>query len=1104
MAVKINSSKEVGVLRKKVLEAEKEVSIYYLDIYKKTASVVVNPAPENPLVRNLEVEKKARVLDGKVVRTIKSSARFPFSKELISVRFRNLKQLHEVLAGVYVRHSGVRTRFFVESGDGFKDLISGEKKSRDAIYHEDGSLKKGVRVYKHPWASPSMLRKNQCLQVDVTGGTEHAEKLLSKATGGVYDLLKNKEVDQAGLVKAQSRLFQCLASMRDLGVINAYAIYMGKWDSDKWDGMGFVHDEYIAELLSHKLGIEVSYMATRGMGFQTRPFSIMTKTHMVGVSRRFINKLLDTGGESVRYETIDETAQREIWSGSHNGKWVIVGKGAPQVVVDLNGLKHEFDMSKEQRFELLDIAKASDSFTSGQVLQKFVQKPEELSSVVNELMDDTLDTTFGDILDRSPKVPAPSEIRNPYLVDVAGKIAPSYVTEKDRQLLEGTLRNRLSGLNKDINRFRWKVEGGHFRATADIAELLGGEPVLEFNQFFSKKAWRELKGRDSKEAVAFKYPTIQTEELLKGEVVGLGYIRKKVKNMDIPGALKQAIIEYYESLDDGIVVVSTEALLKNLLAGMDFDYDGLMLIWDRRILELVGDYVPKVVEITEDVDIEAPDNIIKEIDYTKKDKFTLGLEALDDAFVSHVDNGNLSVGLVTRINDTIVSLMSLPEEQATIGLSHLLGVEGTGDYKSPLPRVKNHLGGTTVKVNDELTKEVINRARESKFTKENVQAILEDLNIVFRRLQEKTIDSPKTGEVLDYPIRMEISADMLRNYEVSVSGTKISLKGAHQEAEDAGEVYVAEDVLGRLKKEAFVKTTNKLGSFLENNETGFSEEDMQLFREAIGDDKKLANSLATLKFMYGDITRWWLDSEEDQEYKNDKYKEVLSVLGNMVRLLTKDMDPVQRGMAAKYTSLQSESETNKFASATVPQEYLLMVDEHWGEVQNAGTEILNKGYEEGDIVEFKDGIAKHAISTKEPINGEYTITMNGNKYYAAKPIKDLVEVPEADESKIVVSIAAQSLAGNKYKEVVGKLNDSKGILLTSNAKQGDNIYAKIGEETVHVGKIVAPRGSSPLSELYNGAVGEIERVIYAQSEREDGRIFNTVTVIMEVTGRKTK
>ena len=89
-------------------------------------------------------------------------------------------------------------------------------------------------------------------------------------------------------------------------------------------------------------------------------------------------------------------------------------------------------------------------------------------------------------------------------------------------------------------------------------------------------------------------------------------------------------------------------LLKQQLAGLDFDFDGCTLVLDPMINEVMATIKPIIVDID-------PGKV-----KASEKKYPLAFESFPHVLRAFINSASKSVGEITVMNDTVIALMNAP------------------------------------------------------------------------------------------------------------------------------------------------------------------------------------------------------------------------------------------------------------------------------------------------------------------------------------------------------------------------------------------------------------------------------------------------------------
>lgn len=1091
--------------------------------------ITVVPMPENKASRDgwIPVEKRISVPVSNGIKVITKNDKYPFTKAMINVHLDDLDKADQITKELLVFYHGAKTRIFYWNGSKFWDLKQDKEVKTSLVYNEDGTLKNGVRRYVGFGFSPSKLRQTSLFMIDVTKGFEAVEEMLDALTCGAYFMNKGNEVNLKQLIKLVARMFQWTAPSIAAGTIECYWMYMGDFAGynglKPLDGMSFIRAVFYANCMSRVLGVSVSWKAVVGEMVQNRPYTAKQSGNVVDDSFiECLGSLYDI--VHFRHEDITPEDAKNISDGLKGkgilaGKMVAIGEGMPDIVMDANGIKADFNFSLKGTFDVLGIAKRSQAYLSEQMFQKVAAKDARAAyAMANDLFSDQVVKEITEtVLERKASVPSISEFGDKlWSTSIISKTSPTYVVEKDAAMYKTIVDAMIQRHGRSINKMRFELAGSNLRIIADVALLLAGTRILKFGEIFAKDAERYFKELGLTElewkASVFKYPTMGEEEYYAVNVVSLAELKKRIKALDANKAVKNALISFYASLSDSVLVVPAIEEIKKLLAGMDFDYDGASVVYDSVFNEILHkDYVPFIVDIQAPKESKKPavegtlrSKLMASNPYRNSkafnDSYIFEIPAFITAFLKQVRSGNKSVGQVTNTNTIQIAMSKTP----SVAKKALLEIfeEGINETyvgltvdKLVIDETTGHLCGISEADIDKIVAEI----PIVKFTKENIKKIFKDLNVMFRYYQERIIDAAKDGSKVT--IKLEIGRVL---YALSLCWINFNADWNNKtfsfNVVDGGKENTFEDLGYKFKIKLFNEYKDLVEESIMKAKQEFDSSELARFQEYAGKThKSLVDSISMLKRLYNDVVAGYTEeidkangNEEHEATAKQAFKDNVSVISSFTRALTKEMNPVERARVAKYASMINRNGLrtdggSQFANIVLPHEYILMLDEDYAEVKFAGERlIVNKGVVEGDVVVFNHGISESCM-VEADINGEFEIKAFGDKLYAAKDIKDLVVVPNI-ENTAPIKLKDSSIIG-KEEEIEAIIGDADEVYISAHTTKIKGQSKPVFDYAIYVnkeGNMIKVAEIDTIGDIYNKLIDGNKAVV-------DRVIRNTVT-----------
>ncbi|MCY7866079.1 hypothetical protein P8918_13690 [Bacillus spizizenii] len=1095
--ISIESQTVLEALSKKVLR-NKGGHVVSVSVAKKFSSLETMMIPGSGLTELMNPVKDAVVKAGG--NTSKTVERF-FSDIMYIQFIGNNKNAgshrsNNIFKGVFVKHDGRNTIVLAHHNEKeFFDLLAHKPVAKTKV-----DLSEYVEMIV-VGATPSMLRKKQILL-----GNKKLPwvQYINKLSYGALSMHKGQTGGKDKLQKLFSRMFHMWAPHKELGHANTFAFFNGNFTNKEgnaaWDGMMFINSKAAARWTADTLGVQnISEKAVLGMGMQCRPDT--NKAFGSIVPGKFINQLMNDGKPMYRFSQsdLDVETQQAIWKDEkYQGAWIIIGDDEVDYISDRNCLKAEFDLTRGGRMVVLAFAKYSPASTSIQMLSKVAANtPKEVFiNLVKSLFLKDMDEKLHSVLNKEAGIVPVRDAKSAYILGIIDKIAPQYVVGKDQQLYKAVVETLAQSGMKASNRLKFQIDGASLSLMADIGELIGGERIVKYGEFYAPYANRYFKKKGIKNRLGtmIKYPSVGINEFYQGTALTFADIKKRVSKLSCSRDIKAMIISWYASLSDGLLVVPTVELLKQQLAGLDFDFDGATLVLDEDFNNVMATIDPVIVDID-------PGKV-----EPAKEQYDLKFENFHHVLSAFINSPNKSVGEITVMNDTVIALLNTPFEDAKSRLLQMLDIEQEGnEVFVPLAKDYVELDGVKVQrvsISPESTEEFVANLRNTKITEENIRHILSDIVAIFRYYQEVTIDSVKTGVTVDVAFQMDFVTKTVAKikHEIKNDVMEITLD-ANNEFTD----YI-DDVINSARISCAKGVRNRINSLLENKPK-YDMDDLAMFEAAIQGREDLEEGLIEMKKLYNDLTGAYINLVEEFDKKSletdgirQEHKRRMAAVANMIRRLTADLDPADRALITKAVSMSSKAGTradggSRFATIIAP-EYIQMISEKWGETGLAGAEIIGK-YEDGDVVEFVEGQAEKAISTNEAITGTFTVKEIDNKLYATKPITEVVEIPKADDSQLVFKLH-WSVRGENLENAATNLQALTKVKLTANPKDRDTVRDLEGNVIARI----SCEGRA-LSSLYNGVVGEVAEVNIAELLDTKGRVMKSAIVTLKNIGEAT-
>lgn len=647
--VVLTSKKQIHAKRKTILKNEMRsfISIEFFNAGSQDQEVLdykisYSTAPLSRINRFAPIVDSIVVpISSKSTTVITKDSYAPFIKDLAKIHFQTTSFIELFkYEGVYFVFNGQDSKIFIPSN---KKNVFGDKlwydpknprelKSVNELMNlttvnplTKKTEKLDVRHYDFLSFSPSDTRIGNGIMLDVTDG-DNREDFLNNLTGGAWTLEQQKiakkvakGADEKTLVlKTMPRFGQLHAGSVVIGQFKNWAMYTECFETEHGntaDGTGFILDEAFAKMLSRRLKVKVTPSAVRGLFIQARP--LLFKGAFLIISRRMMTKMYKK-----------HLAMKNKEGKSLVANYGVIENDCPEFFVDDNIVKatSKFeDFADCLDLELLDIAKASGSSISKQLIEKVLIKNEKAATEwLKNYMTKSIHAEYNDrFVDKQIKVPTLGQIDNPFATDIIEGIAPTYA-KQNGAIYKSMLENQVKASMKALDKMKYKVEGKNVRLISEHTELFtAAKSLIKYGEIFSPSAnaffaksqreaaevkaqaeellaqgnevkanelfrIAELMARKENYIATIKYPSMGIKEYYYAKTLTLKDIRERVLALNVSKDDKEVIFEYFKSLDEGVTMLPAREEIMRQCAGLDFDYDGWTEIYDYDFVDLLA------------------------------------------------------------------------------------------------------------------------------------------------------------------------------------------------------------------------------------------------------------------------------------------------------------------------------------------------------------------------------------------------------------------------------------------------------------------------------------------------------------------------------------
>lgn len=496
---------------------------------------------------------------------------------------------------------------------------------------------KSKTVYNIISWSPSNERSETALLTNIE--LPIAEDIINAISGGsIYSATRRKR-KLSDLVKFSKRIgifgapatetctfgnekYGCMIYMKEIQGPSDYTEAENKRlvdrgiiiDRNTYDGSYMITAELIQDMFAAK-GVKISYTQALMLAPQTRASILASKVFGEAKDKKNMKFRAETLISMVNPDKILRIAAGQDVTGLNKDDYDLIIIGNPDnigVIMDKNGAKALKDISLKDLAKgnfmnyMLDIAKASKTNISGQMLQKFISINKEAAlKAYLMLMENQFDGRLGEKLRGEVNV---------FNCSLAQFII-GHVASDCQMALEEIIKTEISQTESQTKKFNVEIEALYLRALFDdayfltkgkINGVLGCNPYtgrLEAYSYDVELAHKEqieaiyaddnIVDKDEAIAklltgVAFKYPSPSADENAIFTFLTTKQVVNRIAHMEeITKKEKQVLINDFVNTSYGVIKMAPNNTIKHRLAGMDTDYDGVAVVFEKVLVDII-------------------------------------------------------------------------------------------------------------------------------------------------------------------------------------------------------------------------------------------------------------------------------------------------------------------------------------------------------------------------------------------------------------------------------------------------------------------------------------------------------------------------------------
>lgn len=511
----------------------------------------------------------------------------------------------------------------------------------DKVYVANKSVE-GTHLTVLNW-SPSNMRSETQLMTAIQ--PDDAFKIMDEVSGGALSQAMSGKLTVAGLTKLSARLGilgapsveMVKAANEEFGYVIVLDEILGpqdyneetremlesngiEIDDNTSDGAYCISVEMMQKSFA-KLGRNLSMDKALLFAAQTRANKYFTKVFGEAKTQKNmqfrLNRLIEMYGEDkvlfVEAGTDVSNLNREDY------KVIVVGnRETLGCIIDYNGGKLLKNISLQKIVEgnvtthLLDIAKCSDTSTSGQMLAKFLIADKEatinaLLECMSENFDAELENMLSGDIDAHKASLAQFIIR--YVANGTENTAALEALIKEmlprqqamvyknkidikayfqRALFDDTFFLTAGKVDSLLARNEYS---GRLECYSRDVEVKFAEEINEIESSNATRAEKDAKLAELLTGVAFKYPSPSSDENAIVTYVTSAQLKARINAMykakQITRDERAILLDDFLNTSYGVTKLGADNTLKHKLAGMDTDYDGIAVVFEKKLVDIL-------------------------------------------------------------------------------------------------------------------------------------------------------------------------------------------------------------------------------------------------------------------------------------------------------------------------------------------------------------------------------------------------------------------------------------------------------------------------------------------------------------------------------------
>ena len=492
--------------------------------------------------------------------------------------------------------------------------------------------------------SPSNMRNETQLMTPIK--PDEAFKILDEVSGGALSQALQGELSIEALIKASARLgilgAPAIPMVNSANAEFGYVIYMKeiqgpadfskeendklvnagiKIDTNTYDGAFAISVEMLKATFA-RYGMKLSTENALSFAVQTRATKFFTKVFGEAKTQdnmQFrLQKLLEATPKN-RVLRVEAGADVSNLNKADYDLIIVGNEACLGSIIDTNGGKLLNNISLQTIADgevmtyLLDVAKCSKTATSGQMLQKFLTA--NMDATIAAVL-----ACMGRNMDNKLEEKLYGEV-NPHKCSLAEFILRYAANGKNNSValesvIKEELRNQesmIKNLKVDIDAYfqRALFDDTYFLTNGKVASLLGRNKwtgrlecysrdiEVQFADEIDAIESRTDLSEDEKDkavselltGVAFKYPSPSSDENAILTYQTSKQLERRINNLFAAGTIteqeRNILSDDFLNTSYGVTKLGADNTLKHKLAGMDTDYDGIAVVFEKSLVDIL-------------------------------------------------------------------------------------------------------------------------------------------------------------------------------------------------------------------------------------------------------------------------------------------------------------------------------------------------------------------------------------------------------------------------------------------------------------------------------------------------------------------------------------